>query len=574
MWRCRQYYKLQKRGDRSRLDSSVAMRDCVDRCASALRAAVEMPPTDPLMGHHQQQQPAAAAAESSGLPSVTPDESFVSYAYVDDGSYHVLAVCTPLMKRVHRLVPHAADVVVADASPPADKRRRRRCRVVLLATGSSAGGLPLGLIAASSDAGLPRAVRLFADLLDARCFFGRGRRGPTLLLVDPDCPALRAALTDVFAGSACLLCPYRLLASYWRLVWDRRAAAAGGDERARCFAVFRSAVFADSVVDLHARFADAHADPAVLGCAASHAHLLSVYERRADWSVCCQASDWPARGVARAAGGTRGLCVYASRALRDSAADHLRSLLPSLPALLAFVPRCDRYYARRLADTVRGSADDASALRFLDAADQDVPADVRCTVASSQFAVTLRSSSSVVAPGPMCHVDLTVGVCSCSAGGACVHQWAAIRQVRAASWLLRPVDSAAVGHLLTHIATGRGVAEWGWFASSHPLMAHSSDQLAPLFDDDTDTAPQDSAPTQLGTAASAAHDETVTVQLVAASSDSPPATAAADNKHVVIDWNGFAYEVSRDVVLKKKWGRLKQDLDNDLQLHRILILLY
>ena len=28
------------------------------------------------------------------------------------------------------------------------------------------------------------------------------------------------------------------------------------------------------------------------------------------------------------------------------------------------------------------------------------------------------------------------------------------------------------------------------------------------------------------------------------------------------------------LVLKKKWGRLKQDLDKDLQLHRILILLY
>jgi len=30
----------------------------------------------------------------------------------------------------------------------------------------------------------------------------------------------------------------------------------------------------------------------------------------------------------------------------------------------------------------------------------------------------------------------------------------------------------------------------------------------------------------------------------------------------------------RGVVLKKKWGTPKQDLDEDLQLHRILILLY
>jgi len=33
------------------------------------------------------------------------------------------------------------------------------------------------------------------------------------------------------------------------------------------------------------------------------------------------------------------------------------------------------------------------------------------------------------------------------------------------------------------------------------------------------------------------------------------------------------YFTFRGVDLKKKWGRLKQDLDKDLQLHRILILL-
>jgi len=44
----------------------------------------------------------------------------------------------------------------------------------------------------------------------------------------------------------------------------------------------------------------------------------------------------------------------------------------------------------------------------------------------------------------------------------------------------------------------------------------------------------------------------------------------------VLDRDTFAFSHTRDVVLKKKrgGGRLKQDLDKDLQLHGILILLY
>ena len=42
----------------------------------------------------------------------------------------------------------------------------------------------------------------------------------------------------------------------------------------------------------------------------------------------------------------------------------------------------------------------------------------------------------------------------------------------------------------------------------------------------------------------------------------------------VLDRDTFAFSHTRGVVLKKKRGRLKQDLDKDLQLHGILILLY
>jgi len=67
--------------------------------------------------------------------SVTSDEAFIAHETLADGDF-VVAVCTPLMKRVHRLVPQSADVVVVDVGPPVDKRRR--CRTVILATGYDA----------------------------------------------------------------------------------------------------------------------------------------------------------------------------------------------------------------------------------------------------------------------------------------------------------------------------------------------------------------------------------------------------------------------------------------------------
>jgi len=96
---------------------------------------------------------------SCTLPSVTSDEHFIASELLADGN-HVVAVCTPLMKRVHRLVPQSADVVVVDAGQPVDKRRQ--CRVVILTTCSSVGGLPLGVIATTSDACLQSALQLYA----------------------------------------------------------------------------------------------------------------------------------------------------------------------------------------------------------------------------------------------------------------------------------------------------------------------------------------------------------------------------------------------------------------------------
>ena len=528
------------------------MRECVDDCRSGLREVVErLTDAQSVSNHPLQSLVQLSNDEFRTLLSVTSDEPFIAYEELEDGDCAV-AVCTPLMKRVHRLVPQAADVVVVNMGQPVDKRRQ--CRVVILATSSLAGGLPLGVIAATSDASLRRAVELFASLLDSRCFYGRGLRGPTLLLID-DYLALRTAFCGVFTASSCLVCTFRLLVSFWRELWDRRSAVST-EQRPHCFALFRAAILADTVDQLHARFADVQGDCAVVSCASIQSHVMTVYEKRAEWSVCCQKLDWSVQTCVRTAGANRGLCGYAARALKDSVVDLVKSM-KTLETLLTFVcQRCDSYYERRLTDTVTGRLDDASALRFMH--ECDVNADVISTVPPPHFDVTLQpvtgvSNVSVGGDSATCHVELSVGLCSCSEGcdgGPCVHQWAAMLHTRSRFWFVSPVSSTAAQRVLAHIATGLGYAEASWFASLHPLQSCSCRNDLMLTDDGDVSGGE----RLIGA------EETVEAFVTAAQSDvglhrtsdvsfnslsaSVAGADVTDNKHIIINWDGMAYTVS------------------------------
>ena len=59
---------------------------------------------------------------------------------VGDNTY--VAICTPLMARVHALWPTAKEMVFVDSSGGMDKQG---CRVFIMLTHSPSGGLPLGM---------------------------------------------------------------------------------------------------------------------------------------------------------------------------------------------------------------------------------------------------------------------------------------------------------------------------------------------------------------------------------------------------------------------------------------------
>ncbi len=60
----------------------------------------------------------------------------------------IIAVCIPLMARVHRNIQQAGEMVFCDATFSLD---RFNCSLFIISTSSAAGGLPLGVMMITSD---------------------------------------------------------------------------------------------------------------------------------------------------------------------------------------------------------------------------------------------------------------------------------------------------------------------------------------------------------------------------------------------------------------------------------------
>ena len=99
-----------------------------------------------------------------------------------------VAVCTPCMKRTHKLWQSSGEMVFVDSSGTMD---RLGLRVFILLTHSPLGGLALGVFYVTSETEevIEAAVQLYLTLLPPGAFGGRGLLGPLLFLTD-DCAAL------------------------------------------------------------------------------------------------------------------------------------------------------------------------------------------------------------------------------------------------------------------------------------------------------------------------------------------------------------------------------------------------
>jgi hypothetical protein len=166
----------------------------------------------------------------------------------------IIAFVTPLMLRVHTKLKHSGEMVFIDASGTMD---HHNCRVFLLLTHSSAGGLPLGCFITTSESRevIELALNLYNDLLDDACYFGRGKSGPCVIMTD-DSAAERLALAAVYPNSTILLCIFHILQALWRFLWDAKNGVKKED-RPAIFSQMKAMVYAESEAQLEELYAAA-----------------------------------------------------------------------------------------------------------------------------------------------------------------------------------------------------------------------------------------------------------------------------------------------------------------------------
>ncbi|XP_066440463.1 uncharacterized protein [Eleutherodactylus coqui] len=130
-----------------------------------------------------------------------------------------ISTCTPIMERVHTLE-SSGSICFMDSSGNAD---RYNCRIFLIMTDSSVGGLPLGVLLMSSESEkvLFQALQDYKLLLTESAFGGRGQLGPVVFLTD-DSKAEQNAIKKVFPSASRLLCIFHILQAAWRWLLDSK----------------------------------------------------------------------------------------------------------------------------------------------------------------------------------------------------------------------------------------------------------------------------------------------------------------------------------------------------------------
>lgn len=406
-------------------------------------------------------------------------ESFNEKAGVDcaklesTDTYFAIAICTPLMRRVHENIPTAGELVCIDSSGGMD---RFQCRVFLLMVHTSVGGLPLGIVITSSESEniLSIAFELFKSILPESAFYKKGMNGPDIFITD-DSSSERLSLRQSFPNSKLILCIFHVLQATWRYIWDAKTAV-HKDDRVELFSFVKSLVYSKTVDELSEKYNGALTSPTVQKYPRFHAYFQKLYNRHEEWAICFR-DTLPVRNH-----NTNNLDEAAMRILKDKIL--LRTKAYNVVQLFDFlVVDSEQYYTRKILHMICGRPDQRLKQGYIGLGKKAQNLKVTPTNSDAVFEVcNIETEQKYI-------VDICSSNCSCPIGlngGACKHQFAVVKQQNLSSLQFLPVTKEE--KLLFHfIATGdKANVPSNWYAdltaesnsegSLWPISSHSDVQ--------------------------------------------------------------------------------------------------
>lgn len=162
---------------------------------------------------------------------------------IESNDPFILSIVTPLMLRVHKKIKTSGELVFFDSSGGMEEFN---LRVFIMVTHTPIGALPLGIIITSDETTetLVSAFELFRSSLPEYAFYGKGVKGPLVIMTD-NCSELHDALRAVWESAVLLLCIFHIMQQVWRWLFERKHNIKSQD-RPEIMSLFKKLVYAQS----------------------------------------------------------------------------------------------------------------------------------------------------------------------------------------------------------------------------------------------------------------------------------------------------------------------------------------
>lgn len=290
--------------------------------------------------------------EPTGIEMITSLENFIKlYNEKCEDNCAVLskenenlavAICSPLMKRVHENIKLSGEVMFVDSSGNMD---RHNTRVFLLLCPSCVGALPLGIVLLYSESqeSITNGLNLLKTILPKKSFYNSGY--PNIIITDNSTPEINA-LKNVFPSAKLLLCKFHVLQAVMRFMWDSKNGVNKNDRTQIC-ALFHKALNTLEVNDFLEQFDYILNLKCVLTNKKVYQYLKIQKSSAHTWAMCYRQNTLT-RGNE-----TNNYCEAMFRVLKDTILQRTKAF--SIVQLFDFVTASfERYYFKKITEIING----------------------------------------------------------------------------------------------------------------------------------------------------------------------------------------------------------------------------
>ena len=194
-----------------------------------------------------------------------------------------VAICTPLMARIHQGIPQAGELMYVDSTASID---RYNLSMFLLSTSNVGGGLPHGVMICSdeSTSTIQECLLQYKGIIPIAAFYNQALAGPKIIMTD-DSEAQRQALTAAWPKSFNLLCIFYVLQSFWTWLHEGKNNIRK-EHRQPLMGKMKELIYAETEQVLNTKYQELTSDKLVISYPKFLQHVKNYWLRRQRWAIC------------------------------------------------------------------------------------------------------------------------------------------------------------------------------------------------------------------------------------------------------------------------------------------------